>query len=210
MSPRGFAPGKEHRSEVQQDEEIRLCPISAGEIDIYAYWMTHGQWRQFDAPWESVGDRWKPEDLCRFKEGLLKTAARQSEAVSKCTLYLRDDPIGWVNSYRGSADHTSVKVGICICVDSCFGRGLGTRSLWLWVRHWFKERNLHRIGLDTWSFNRRMIRVAEKCGFIEEGVEREVQRWDGAWRDLHHFGMTEDDYARMMKHRKAIEREGIE
>jgi hypothetical protein len=54
-----------------------------------------------------------------------------------------------------------------------------------------------------------MIRVAEKCGFIAEGIEREVLRWDGAWGDLHHFGMTEDDYARMRKHRKAGRNETI-
>jgi len=177
--------------------------VRADELEMYSYWMTHGEWRHFDAPWEGVWDEWEPKDLRQFRERFLGTAARQAASVSKCTLYLSDDPIGWVNSYDLSADRSSVKIGICICVDSCLGRGIGTRSLRLWVRYWLDERKLHRVGLDTWSINPRMLRVAEKCGFIAEGVEREVLRWDGAWRDLHHFGMTEDDYARTVKHHRA-------
>jgi len=163
--------------------------------------MTHGQWRQFDAPWEGVGDRWEPEALSEFKEAFLKTASRQGESVSKCTVYLRDDPIGWVNSYNFSVNKTSLKVGISICVDSCPNRGLGTRILCLWIDYWFDERRVHRIGLDTWSFNRRMIRVAQKCGFVPEGVEREVVLWDGVWQNLHHFGMTEVDRVQAKKNR---------
>ena len=202
--------GKERRLTIQQDGEIRLCPVRADEFDIYAYWMTHGQWRRFDAPWEGIGDEWEPEALSHFREKFLKTAARQTESISKCTLYLLGDPIGWVNSYDLSIDRTSVKVGICICVDACFGKGFGMRSLSLWVDYWFLDRKVHRVGLDTWSFNTRMIHVAEKCGFVPEGIEREAQRWDGAWQDMHYFGMTEDDYARVMKPHRAGGHDGIE
>lgn len=191
------APGKEDRVTIQEDGDLRLCPVSADEVDIHAHFMTHGEWRHFDVPWDGIWDEWEPEALATFRERFLTTAARQAESVSKCTLYLGDDPIGWVNSYDFSTDKASVKIGICICVDACLGKGLGTRYLRLWVRYWFEERRLHRVGLDTWSLNGRMMHVAEKCGFTAEGVEREKQRWKGTWQSLHHFGMTEEDYARV-------------
>jgi RimJ/RimL family protein N-acetyltransferase len=184
---------------IQQDGELRLCPVTADEFDTYAHFMTHGEWRHFDVPWQGVWDEWEPEALAQFRKQFLATAARQDEAVSKCTIYLSDDPIGWMNSYDLSFGKAAVKVGICICVDECLGKGLGTRSLRLWVRYWFEQRKLHRVGLDTWSINPRMMHVARKCGFVPEGVEREVEWWEGAWRDLHHFGMTEGDHTRAME-----------
>lgn len=177
---------------IRQDREIRLCPVVAEEADLYAYWMTHGQWRQFDAPWAVPADKWEPEALSKFKERFLQTASRQHESVSKCTLYHEENPIGWLNSYR--ADEASVYVGIDICLDKHLGRGLGTRALRLWIDYWFRDRDLHRVGLETWSFNERMMRVAEKCGFVHEGIVREAQWWDGAWRDLHMFGILETEH----------------
>ncbi len=195
---------------IREDGDIHLCQVRADELEGYAHWQTHGQWRQFDVPWEHVRDSWEPEALSEFREKFLTRAARHMEraawktqTVSLCTLYYKDDAIGWMSSYGFSHDRTSAKVGICIAEDSCLGVGLGTRSLRLWVDYLFVERKLHRVGLDTWSFNPRMIRVAEKCGFVPEGIEREVQRWDGAWRDMHYFGMTEDEYARIAKDRAA-------
>jgi RimJ/RimL family protein N-acetyltransferase len=176
---------------IRQDGEIRLCPVSAGEADVRAYWMAHGEWLKFDAPWEPT------DEPSIFREKFLETVSRQEESISKCTVYYKEDPIGSVSSYAFSYDKTSVKIGIDICVDSCLEKGLGTRSLALWVDYWFVDRKVHRVGLETWSFNGRMIRVAEKCGFGPEGIEREVLRWNGAWQSMHHFGMTEDEHARI-------------
>ena len=116
----------------------------------------------FDAPWEGVRESWDAKSLADFKEQFLRTASRQRKSISKCTIYVGDDPIGWLSSYDVSHDRTSLKVGIDICVDSRIGKGLGTRSLALWIDYWFMDRKMHRVGLDTWSFNKRMMRVAEK------------------------------------------------
>jgi RimJ/RimL family protein N-acetyltransferase len=180
---------------IRQDGDIRLCPVSAGEIDIRARWMRHGEWLLYDAPWEPT------DEPSVFREKFLQAVARQEESVSRCTIYHKEDPIGSVSAYDPPHDKTSIKVGIDICEDSYLGKGFGTRSLSLWIDYWFVDRKVHRVGLETWSFNGRMLRVAEKCGFVAEGVEREALRWNGAWQSMHHFGMIEDEYARIRTER---------
>lgn len=71
-------------------------------------------------------------------------------------------------------DRQTLRVGICVCVDTCLGKGIGTRSLSLWFDYWSVDGMVHRIGLDTWSLNGRVMRVAEKCGFASEGIESEL------------------------------------
>ena len=59
---------------------------------------------------------------------------------------------------------------------------------------WRDYSDIHRISLDTWSFNPRMIRVAQKLGFVYEGAQREMQQWQGEWLDLLHFGMLRSEW----------------
>jgi RimJ/RimL family protein N-acetyltransferase len=93
-------------------------------------------------------------------------------------------PLGWV-SRHGEKDNPNVcYVGIDICEDAFLNRGLGTEALKLWADHLFSVSELHKMGLDTWSFNPRMIRVAEKVGFLYEGCQREMRHWNGEWLDL--------------------------
>jgi RimJ/RimL family protein N-acetyltransferase len=54
---------------------------------------------------------------------------------------------------------------------------------------------VHRIGLDTWSFNPRMMRVAEKLGFVYEGAERELMAWQGERLDFVHYGLLRREWA---------------
>lgn len=178
---------------IRQDQDLELRQTSADEVDVYAHWMTHGKWRQYDAPWESQRDDWEPEALVAFREKFFRNAIRAD--VWRVTLYLDQEPIGWMNSYR--ADEASVYVGINICEDAHWGKGIGTRAVRLWVDYWFRDRKRHRVNLDTWSFNPAMMRVAEKCGFVLEGVQREAYYWDGAWRDMHMYGILEHEYIRV-------------
>jgi RimJ/RimL family protein N-acetyltransferase len=85
-------------------------------------------------------------------------------------------------------------IGIDICEDEYLERGLGTEALRLWVDYLFANSTVHRIGLDTWSFNPRMVRVAEKLGFTPEGAQRQVLQWQNHWLDLIHYGMLRAEW----------------
>jgi RimJ/RimL family protein N-acetyltransferase len=104
--------------------------------------------------------------------------------------------LGWVNRYGAGAATDACKVGIDICEDEFLNRGFGTEALTLWIDYLFANSSFHRIGLDTWSLNPRMVRVAGKLGFVPEGAEREQLEWRGERLDFLHFGLLRSEWER--------------
>ncbi|MDS1270352.1 GNAT family protein [Lipingzhangella sp. LS1_29] len=73
------------------------------------------------------------------------------------------------------------------------GRGCTPRAVALAVDHCFFTVGLHRIEANIRPENRASRRVAEKLGFIEEGVRRGFLHIDGAWRDHVCYAITVED-----------------
>jgi [ribosomal protein S5]-alanine N-acetyltransferase len=63
------------------------------------------------------------------------------------------------------------------------GRGLGTEATRLVLDHAFGSMNLHRVDLRVLAFNDGAIASYRKCGFVEEGRERESCWLNGQWHD---------------------------
>ena len=76
------------------------------------------------------------------------------------------------------------------CVADARGRGLTTRALRLLCRHGFEDLALERLELITDPDNHASQRVAEKVGFIREGVLRShLLHPDGRRRDSVMFSL---------------------
>ena len=63
------------------------------------------------------------------------------------------------------------------------GRGLGTEATLLVLDHAFRSMNLHRVDRRVLAFNDGAIASYRKCGFVQEGRERESCWFDGQWHD---------------------------
>ncbi len=98
-----------------------------------------------------------------------------------------EDPLRWVIEFAGRAvggvrlhslDTTDRRARLAIIIfdAGCWGQGLGTESIRCVLAHAFDTLHLHRVDLRVLTFNHRAIACYEKCGFVQEGVERE-----GAW-----------------------------
>jgi len=74
-----------------------------------------------------------------------------------------------------------------------WGLGLGAEVTREVLRYGFDEVGLHRIGLKVFAHNHRAIRCYERCGFVEEGREREAAYVGGAWRDDVIMGILRSD-----------------
>jgi len=66
---------------------------------------------------------------------------------------------------------------------SHMGRGLGTEATRLVLDHVFRSMNLHRVDLRVLAFNDGAIASYRKCGFVQEGRERESCWLGGQWHD---------------------------
>ncbi len=166
------------------------------DVDPVIFWQTHGEWRLLDAPWEGVQTSLTAEQEANLRRQFLELYAEELPSPRKTAIIARKDnsPFGWVSRYGEDRTPDTWMVGIDICEDDTLNKGLGTEALGLWVDYLFAGSTVHRIGLDTWSFNPRMSRVAEKLGFVPEGVQREALQWGGQWLDFVHFGMLRAEW----------------
>ena len=86
-------------------------------------------------------------------------------------------------------------LAIGILDPRALGTGLGTEAMALALDYAFRALGLHRISARVLAHNARAIRAYRKCGFVEEGREREAALIDGAWHDDLIMGVLDRDFA---------------
>jgi len=178
-------------------ERVYLRDRHPADVDRFFYWQTHGEWRHQDAPREGFGDELTAEQEKKIRDQFLeKCAGEHSTPRRSAFVVTKDDyrPLGWVSSYQKESYPSVGYVGINICEDDALNRGLGSEALKLWINYVFTHRDVHKLGLETWSFNPRMMHIALKVGFTCEGAEHDVLEWQGKWLDLVHYGMLRKEW----------------
>jgi [ribosomal protein S5]-alanine N-acetyltransferase len=73
------------------------------------------------------------------------------------------------------------------------GRNITTVAVALVCDHLMQSLRLHRVELAIRPENVASIRVAEKLGFVEEGMRRRYLHIAGAWRDHLAYSVTAED-----------------
>ena len=115
-------------------------------------------------------------------------ASRQDQ-VDRLDLAVTDvDSGAWlgevvVNDW--DADNRSCNFRIALSANGR-DRGIGTEATRLLVGYVFDaidDPPVHRLSLEVFDFNPRGVAVYEKCGFVREGVLRDVIFWRGQFHD---------------------------
>lgn len=92
-------------------------------------------------------------------------------------------------------DETAKNVNFRILIgEKGRGKGLGTEATALFLRYGFELLNLHKVGLEVYSFNPRAEKVYRKNGFVLEGVRREDFLYNDQYIDTKVFGLLKKDY----------------
>ena len=140
--------------------------------------------------WETVDTEWMDWD----GPDLESTPFVESEYREECAELLKNPRtgfrnffeldgngkhIGMVSSYATASDFRHLTwaearelgefwftLGIVICESDLWSRGLGAQALAAFCRH-FLNSGKTNLRLQTWSGNVRMVRCAEKVGFVE-------------------------------------------
>jgi RimJ/RimL family protein N-acetyltransferase len=182
---------QQSRCFIARGSRVVLRDPLPSDADRWIHWQTHGEWRLYDAPWEGVHDALTKEQENRIRARFLERCDNLALPRTRAIICTKNDkPLGWVSRYSQERFPDAWFVGINICEDGYLSKGIGTEALELWVDYLFSNSTIHRIGLDTWSFNTRMMHVAEKVGFVFEGAQRGMIRWQDEWLDWVHFGIV--------------------
>jgi RimJ/RimL family protein N-acetyltransferase len=126
------------------------------------------------------------------------------EHAERSIAFLIDQPYAWVIDVEGFIGHVRFhnvdghdqRAAIAIGIEdpARLGRGLGTEALRLALGFGFAA-GLHRVSARVLASNARAIACYRKCGFIEEGREREAALVEGGWQDDLIMGLLDHEFA---------------
>lgn len=182
-----MAPTRDHSLPELNGHGLQLRPWnpdSGSDVDTWLRGLRDPEFRRWNTPLRPVTDRRSA------RESLL---AREQSAAEGTSLSFRiaDARGGTVLGHIGVNEiryHLRVaRVGYWVLPEAR-GRGVATRALLLAARWAFTELRLHRLELEHAVGHEASCRIAERCGFAQEGTLRGAifaeDRHD-AFRDAH-------------------------
>lgn len=93
----------------------------------------------------------------------------------------------------GQEHHRNSFISLDILADYQ-NKGYGSEAI-EWVLKWgFQMAGLHRVGIETFSYNEGAQRLYQKLGFVLEGRSRESIWYDGKWHDYLSYSMLEYEW----------------
>ena len=116
------------------------------------------------------------------RDGSFQCAIRVNEFIAGVIGYL------WIDR-----NNRSTQIGYWLAADYQ-GRGIMTRACQALTRHAFVELELNRVEIAAAPDNRRSCAVAERLGFVEEGLHREAEWLYDRYVDNRHYAMTFADW----------------
>jgi RimJ/RimL family protein N-acetyltransferase len=83
------------------------------------------------------------------------------------------------------------------------GKGYCTGMINALLKIGFEDLKLHRISLGVYDFNKAAIKCYEKCGFVKEGLMRDVLKYeDGTYWSLLEMSILENEWSALHKNKK--------
>lgn len=95
-----------------------------------------------------------------------------------------------------SIDHRCgrAEVGVLIGDRGYWQKGYGSRAVRALCRFAFEELRFHRLYAKVLEYNPRAQRVFKKCGFKEEGIERQAHYAQGRFWDVVMLGLLSTEF----------------
>ncbi|MFJ7636834.1 GNAT family N-acetyltransferase [Peribacillus sp. NPDC097206] len=169
---------------VQQDDLKTLWSLRYGE--------ENPMWKKWDTPYSAneimdyptyINNEMKlrryDQKLGVFSELLIE---REHQIIGSVVYYWENEPARWL------------EIGITIYEPRYWNGGYGTEAISLFIPYLFQNLTIERIGLTTWSGNKRMMTVAEKVGMQLEGRIRKCIYHDGIYYDSIKMGMLREEW----------------
>jgi ribosomal-protein-serine acetyltransferase len=143
-------------------------------------------------PWAHAG--YDKGEALRFVRDSAAAWA-EGRAFDFAIRFTEDDTahLGNISVWPTSRRERSGEIGYWVRSDM-MGKGIATEAAARVAQVGFEELGLHRITLRIAVGNRPSERVAEKLGFVEEGLLRKEVLVRGEWLDHTLWGMLEEEF----------------
>jgi ribosomal-protein-alanine N-acetyltransferase len=134
----------------------------------------------------AVDQRWKDNGF----------SSEEAERLLICHL-IDGSVIGDVVHFAAARYTTAREIGWTMADIAMRGQGLASEAAGLLVDYLFGNWPVNRLSCGMSVHNHASRRVAEKCGFKHEGIQRGIVFVNGEYVDCHSLGLVRSDWMAM-------------
>lgn len=139
-------------------------------------------------PWAQASTR---ADIRDFVQRTIQQ--RESEQGIQTAIVVDGRAVGVVGVHGISWPNQSTSIGYWLS-ELYEGRGIMTAAVGAYTDHAFRDWKLRRMELRAALENRRSRAVAERLGFVEEGILRQAERVGNRYHDLVVYSALSGDW----------------
>lgn len=168
---------------------LRLEPLAERHLPFFPALLADGSVLRYTRIPEPVPDRFPERWYGRYEEGRRDGTREAFVAVDE-----GGEPLALALVPEIDADAAEADLGYIVW-PAARGRGIATESLRLLTEWAFRERAIERAYLYISVENAASKRVAERCGYVKEGVLRSVYVKPGVREDMELWSRLPSDAA---------------
>jgi len=172
--------------EKESSFRVYLTPL-LGKADTYANWINDPSISSMLGRANKVVTIGDQEDFMEYCSGKPYFDIRISEGscikhIGVCNLVVMED-----------GSHHAI-IGIHIGDKKWHGKGVGTAAIEMLLEIAFNRMNLNCVSLTVVEDNKSAIKCYTKCGFKEQGIQRDRAYINGQYKNLVYMDITKLEY----------------
>jgi ribosomal-protein-serine acetyltransferase len=174
---------------IRVNEEIQLCLLEERHVEDYLALIERNH--DYLQEWIAVEAYEGSVELLRayVKQHLLHFVEGSGYHLG---IWYQDALVGLLD-YRLNGRHRSVELGYWL--DAAMqGKGIVTQACRTMVLHAFEVHQMHKVVISCAIDNPRSRAVAERLGFLQEGILRHVVRLHDRYVDGVFYGLLKDEW----------------
>ena len=110
-----------------------------------------------------------------------------------------DNILGYINYFKSISYFDSLEIGCILFDKNNRNKGIITEAVRLFVNYLFRSKNINRLEIRAHVDNIASQKVAEKCGFVYEGLNRGAVMYKDSYADLKQYSLTREDFYEIEK-----------
>lgn len=166
-------------------EKVRLRALTPADAEICARWMSDRE-----TTINTAGGGRMPMSEDEERDFIMRN--------SYCTFGIErtDDSrlIGTCSFFDVNHQARRCKIGILIGDKENRGRGYGSDALKTLLKFLFVDRNMYRVALEVFEYNKAAVAMYEKLGFVRECTYRKQAYAMGRYWDEYCYAMLRSEY----------------
>jgi RimJ/RimL family protein N-acetyltransferase len=112
--------------------------------------------------------------------------------------------VGHISLGSISQKNRSARISRVLVGDTCArGKGYCSAMIQEVLRIGFEDLKLHRIELGVYTTNPSAIRCYQRCGFVKEGISRDVLKYNDEYWSLMEMSILENEWRQIYQQKVA-------